>query len=190
VAEFDILYDAGISIEGGLIDVGVELDLIKKTGAFFSYGDTRLSQGRDNARVFLKKNPQIAQDIDGQIRRETLPSHQFQPQTPAVDAPIQADGSAQPGALSTTYFRARVQSKLELGPAMAAGPRRSESTSPAVGEEVQERAQAAGRVSGGWAGNLRAACVSRDHAAFYPRGRASIPRRSVSACWPSLYRTG
>jgi hypothetical protein len=69
VAEFDILYAAGISSEGGLLDLGVELGLIKKAGAFLSYGDTRLGQGRENARDFLKLHPEIARDIDGQIRR-------------------------------------------------------------------------------------------------------------------------
>jgi recombination protein RecA len=102
VAEFDILYDAGISIEGGLIDLGVELNLIKKTGAFFSYCDIKLGQGRENARDFLKHNPGIAQDIDGQIRRQTLTGHQFQPETPTVDAPLQAEDSAELGTLDTT----------------------------------------------------------------------------------------
>src|SRR5437763_3956620 len=64
VAEFDILYDAGISSEGGLLDLGVELGLIKKAGAFLSYGDTRLGQGRENAREFLKFHPELARDID------------------------------------------------------------------------------------------------------------------------------
>src|SRR3989449_3696992 len=65
VAEFDILFDAGISSEGGLLDLGVELGLIQKAGAFLSYGDTRLGQGRENARDFLKLHPEIARGIDG-----------------------------------------------------------------------------------------------------------------------------
>jgi recombination protein RecA len=72
VAEFDIMYNEGISREGGLLDLAVELGLVKKTGAFFSYGETRLGQGRENAREFLKKNPEIAQDIERQIRQQTL----------------------------------------------------------------------------------------------------------------------
>ena len=72
VAEFDIMYNEGISKEGGLLDLAVELGLVKKTGAFFSYGDTRLGQGRENAREFLKKNPEIAQEIERLIRQQTL----------------------------------------------------------------------------------------------------------------------
>jgi recombination protein RecA len=72
VAEFDIMYNEGISKEGGLIDLAVELGLVKKTGAFFSYNETRLGQGRENAREFLKRNPEIAQDIERLIRQQTL----------------------------------------------------------------------------------------------------------------------
>ncbi len=68
-AEFDILYNEGISREGGLLDVGTELGIIRKTGAFYSFGDTRLGQGRENAREFLRRNPEIAQEIDRQIRQ-------------------------------------------------------------------------------------------------------------------------
>jgi len=74
VAEFDIMYNEGISKEGGLLDLAVELGLVKKTGAFFSYGDTRLGQGRENAREFLKKNPEMAQEIERLIRQQTLAS--------------------------------------------------------------------------------------------------------------------
>ena len=105
VAEFDILFDAGISSEGGLLDLGVELGLIKKAGAFLTYGDKRLGQGRENARDFLKLHPEIGRDIDGQIRRQTLTGHQFQPETPVVDAPVQADETAEIGALDTAALR-------------------------------------------------------------------------------------
>src|SRR4051794_12882603 len=71
VAEFDIMYNEGISKEGGLIDLAVELGLVKKTGSFFSYGDTRLGQGRENAREFLKKNAEMAQEIERLIRQQT-----------------------------------------------------------------------------------------------------------------------
>jgi recombination protein RecA len=99
-AEFDILFAAGISGEGGLLDLGVELGMIQKAGAFLSYGETRLGQGRDNARDFLKRHPEIARDIDGQIRRQALTGHQFQPETPATDAPLQAEESAELGTLA------------------------------------------------------------------------------------------
>src|SRR5438132_4448187 len=72
VAEFDIMYNEGISKEGGLLDLAVELGLVKKTGAFFSYGETRLGQGRENAREFLKRNPEISAEIERLIRQQTL----------------------------------------------------------------------------------------------------------------------
>jgi recombination protein RecA len=68
VAEFDIMYNEGISREGGLLDVGIAAGVLSKTGAWFNYGETRLGQGRENARDFLKQNPEIAQRIDNEIR--------------------------------------------------------------------------------------------------------------------------
>ncbi len=68
VAEFDIMYNEGISREGGLLDVGIAAGVLSKTGAWFNYGDTRLGQGRENARDFLKQNVEIAQQIDDEIR--------------------------------------------------------------------------------------------------------------------------
>jgi recombination protein RecA len=67
-AEFDILYREGISKQGGLIDVGLAAGIIKKSGAFFSFGEVRLGQGREHAREFLKQNPEIAGQIEEQIR--------------------------------------------------------------------------------------------------------------------------
>ena len=69
IAEFDIMYNEGISKEGGLIDVGTEFGVIRKSGAFFSFGETRIGQGRENAKEFLRKNPEISAQIDGQIRQ-------------------------------------------------------------------------------------------------------------------------
>ncbi len=68
IAEFDIMFDHGISREGDLIDLGVESGLIKKNGAFFSYGDTRLGQGRENAKDFLRQNQEISLEVEQQIR--------------------------------------------------------------------------------------------------------------------------
>jgi len=68
VAEFDILFTEGISKEGGLLDVGQTLNVIRKSGSFFSYGETRLGQGRENSRTFLRENPAIAQEIEALIR--------------------------------------------------------------------------------------------------------------------------
>ena len=70
VAEFDIIYGEGISAEGTLLDLAVEKDIIHKSGAFFSYNDQRLAQGRDNARLYLKEHPEVAAEIDRKLRAE------------------------------------------------------------------------------------------------------------------------
>src|SRR5262245_26259492 len=67
-AEFDILYGEGISKEGDLIDLGIAQKIVEKAGSWFSYGEIRLGQGRENARVFLKDNPDLAGEIDGKVR--------------------------------------------------------------------------------------------------------------------------
>src|SRR5512142_2334804 len=68
VAEFDVMYGEGVSREGGLLDVGVAMDTVTKTGAWFTFGDTRLGQGREAAKDFLKSNRDIAAEIDRTIR--------------------------------------------------------------------------------------------------------------------------
>lgn len=67
-AEFDIMYGQGISHEGALVDIGTELDIINKSGAWYSYGDNRLGQGRENVKEFLKDNKHIAVEIENKIR--------------------------------------------------------------------------------------------------------------------------
>lgn len=69
-AEFDIMYNEGISINGNLVDVGVKEGIVQKSGAWFSYGDIRLGQGRENAKIYLSDNPEIAQEINNQIREK------------------------------------------------------------------------------------------------------------------------
>jgi recombination protein RecA len=71
-AEFDIMFDRGISREGDLVDLGVELGLIKKSGAFFSYGDVRLGQGRENTKQFLSQKEDIAREIEEKVRASAL----------------------------------------------------------------------------------------------------------------------
>jgi recombination protein RecA len=68
VAEFDVMYGEGISREGGLLDVGVASDVVSKTGAWFNYGETRLGQGREQAKEFLKGNKDVAQQLESEIR--------------------------------------------------------------------------------------------------------------------------
>ena len=73
-SEFDIMFGRGISREGNLVDLGVELGLIKKAGSFFSYGDIRLGQGRENAKQHLSRNPELAQEIEQQVRASAVTS--------------------------------------------------------------------------------------------------------------------
>src|SRR5207342_2482644 len=68
VAEFDIMYGEGVSKEGGLLDVGVAMDTVTKTGAWFTFGETRLGQGREASKEFLKTNVDVATEIDRRIR--------------------------------------------------------------------------------------------------------------------------
>jgi recombination protein RecA len=67
-AEFDVMYNEGISHHGLLVDLGVEHDIVNKSGAWFSYGETRIGQGRENAKTFLKENPEISDEIDRRVR--------------------------------------------------------------------------------------------------------------------------
>jgi len=72
-AEFDILYGEGISREGEIIDLGVKQGLVDKSGAWYSYQGNRIGQGKDNARLFLKEHPELAQEIEAAIRAQLLP---------------------------------------------------------------------------------------------------------------------
>ena len=68
VAEFDVMYGEGISREGGLLDVGVASSIVSKTGAWFNYGETRLGQGREQAKEFLRSNRDVSQQLESEIR--------------------------------------------------------------------------------------------------------------------------
>jgi len=79
-AEFDILYGEGISREGEIVDLGVAAGIVDKSGAWYSYQGNRIGQGKDNARIFLRENPDLAKTIEARIREQMLPR-------PADDAP-------------------------------------------------------------------------------------------------------
>jgi len=87
-AEFDIEYGEGISREGGLLDFGIEHDLVQKSGSFFSYDETRLGQGRNNAKQFLADNPEIAGELEEKIRAALgIGGEVAAPAAPADEAP-------------------------------------------------------------------------------------------------------
>ena len=83
MAEFEILYGQGISREGEIIDLGVQHGLIDKAGSWYSYGDDRIGQGKENVREFLKTNPEVAAEIEAKIRAKLLPD--------TVAAPVAED---------------------------------------------------------------------------------------------------
>jgi recombination protein RecA len=82
-ADFDILYGVGVSREGEIIDLGVNLGLVEKSGAWYSYNGERIGQGRDNTREFLRANPELANAIDTLIRARILPARRSAEAAPA-----------------------------------------------------------------------------------------------------------
>jgi recombination protein RecA len=71
VVEFDIMYGSGISKVGEIVDLGVKLDIVEKSGAWFSYNSVRIGQGRENAKQYLHSNPKIADEIEAKIRQKS-----------------------------------------------------------------------------------------------------------------------
>ena len=91
-AEFEILYGEGSSREGEIIDLGVANNLIEKAGSWYSYNGDRVGQGKDNARNFLKDNPEIAQQLEDSLREKLLaPKRKKKDEQPEAEA---AEGAA------------------------------------------------------------------------------------------------
>jgi recombination protein RecA len=90
-AVFEIHYGEGISREGELVELGVEHGLVKKSGAWYSCGDDRIGQGKDNARQFLKDNPDVAADIEQQLRAKLLPKTAGESEVPEAAEAAQAE---------------------------------------------------------------------------------------------------
>ena len=88
--EFDLLYGEGISREGEIIDLGVREGIVDKAGAWYSYNGDRIGQGKDNVRNFLKENPEMAAEIEGQIRSKLLPKVVVAPVAELVEAEAEA----------------------------------------------------------------------------------------------------
>jgi recombination protein RecA len=104
-AEFDIEYGAGISREGSLLDFGMEQDMVQKSGSFFSYGEVRLGQGRNNAKQFLKDNPELALEIETKVRTALGIGNAPEDAAAASDAPmaeVQAAKRGRPDPARTT----------------------------------------------------------------------------------------
>ena len=84
-AEFDIMYGEGISKLGEIIDLGVDLDILNKSGSWYSYGDTKLGQGRESVKELLRDNPELAEEIEGKIRSMIVNSEILQDTPTAED---------------------------------------------------------------------------------------------------------
>jgi len=83
--EFDIMYGEGISKMGELLDLGVKAGVVEKSGSWFSYGDERIGQGRENSKSFLKDNPSIALEIEDKIRAAHGLDFEFEPKEDEKD---------------------------------------------------------------------------------------------------------
>ena len=84
-AEFDILYGLGISKAGEIIDLGVEAGIVQKSGSWFSYGDTKLGQGRDAVRILLNDNPELFEELELKIKKSLSASKEDKKATKAVE---------------------------------------------------------------------------------------------------------
>ncbi|MCK4473463.1 MAG: DNA recombination/repair protein RecA, partial [Anaerolineae bacterium] len=84
--EFDIMYNEGISRVGDVLDLATEMELVTKRGAYYSYGETRLGQGRENAKEFLRSNPELTLEIENKVREKVgLPQRSYVPPAEEVD---------------------------------------------------------------------------------------------------------
>ena len=88
VAEFDIMFNQGISKMGDMLELGVAAGVVKKSGAFYSYGDTRLGQGRENAKDFLSQHPEIADSIESRVRGQAPSLGEDEQQSPDEKLPL------------------------------------------------------------------------------------------------------
>ena len=101
-AEFDILYGVGISREGGLIDMGVEHGFVRKSGSWFTYGGDQLGQGKENARSFLRDNPDLANELEKKIKEKLgVGAKVDAPADPAAGVTVAADAAVAAPAKAT-----------------------------------------------------------------------------------------
>ena len=105
-AEFDIMYGEGISKIGEIVDLGVKFDIVKKSGAWFYYGEQRLGQGRENVKILFKQNPELANEIEVQIREKMKEALEAKKGTPA---PV-----SQPEVVKVPTTRAAARAKLDI----------------------------------------------------------------------------
>lgn len=109
-AEFDIMYGRGISKEGEILDLGVKMDILKKSGAWFYYGDVRLGQGRDNVKEYIRNNPELFAELEGKIREQLTAEYLHTDGAPIVKAAEKASTSKP----TKTTTRAAARASLDI----------------------------------------------------------------------------
>ena len=105
-AEFDIMYGEGISKIGEIVDLGVKFDIVKKSGAWFYYGDQRLGQGRENVKILFKQNPELANEIEVQLREKMKEALEAKKGAPAL--------AQQPELVKVPTTKAAARAKLDI----------------------------------------------------------------------------
>ena len=112
VAEFDIMYNEGISRVGGILDLGVETGLIEKRGSFYSYKEDRMGQGRENTKDFLREHPEMVEELDHRIRVHAgLLDGEDGDQTPDQEPSEQKATAADPDELDKSKAKPKVSAK-------------------------------------------------------------------------------
>ena len=115
-AEFDIMYGTGISKEGEILDMAVKLGIVKKGGSWFSYGDRRLGQGRDNVKRLIKSEPELAADIESKVTVEMakLAESTKSKYEAKVSPKAETDESEEKEVKKSSYTRASAKAKLDI----------------------------------------------------------------------------
>jgi recombination protein RecA len=134
VAEFDILYGIGISREGSLIDLGVEQGIVRKSGAWYTYEGDQLGQGKENARNFLRENPDLANEIEKRIKEKLGVGPRIDADANGSSASASANGSPSPGSSSPSNGSSTSSTSSTSGRPVgnSAAPSRTAATVPGV----------------------------------------------------------
>jgi len=152
-AEFDILYGQGISREGSLLDLGVDNGVVRKSGAWFTYGEDQLGQGKENARNFLKDNPQLAAEIEEKILAALgigEPGRKAREAEELAAAEAAAAAAAAPGARADTAATSAVKSARGRGKKTAATAKTSKSVKTPKEASADEADTIFGEEAGGF----------------------------------------
>jgi recombination protein RecA len=118
--ELDLMFGKGISATGSLLDCAVKYDIIKKSGAWYSYNEEKVGQGRDNAREYLEQHPDFARDLDVKLRQIIFPGREFPAAKAAASKP--AAEAAKPSAGAASKPAAAGSSAADTAAASAAAP--------------------------------------------------------------------